>query len=742
MESPGAWAKMSAALPDLNLDTRGSPEERYEILGRIAAGAMGQIYLARTRLANGRRTEVALKRIKPELQKDEGFVQMFYDEARIASKMRHSNIIGLLELGELDGSIFYAMELVPGINLSDVLRHLTEKGERMPLQVVLDVVVPVLDALEYAHTFTGEDGRPFHLVHRDVSPHNILIGFDGRVKLLDFGVTKAEGQLHKTQPGMVKGKLGYMAPEQIRTDPVDARTDLFALGVVMFEAALFRHPFYGKTDPEVIASIMRNDPPNPRSIDSKFPEMLSEVLMKALAKEPGDRFLEATLMRRALLDFIEATNGAVSQDRLQRFMRSHFADRIALHDRARRSGDSSLMVLALAPPKKRPRSVKQIGPGKLRPAPAQEPVLLPPPGLAAASPAGSPDQEPTSEELVPRSLRQRSLADTGDLPRVSVDQPDRSTSSVQVGGYTLLQRLHAGRREIYRARSSSEVSKRVALKRLAPESASDEGERECLLAELTLGAGLSHPNLVTVHEVVLQDGAPVGALELVEGASLQQILDRCRARRTRMPIGVACRLIADLARALHYLHTRPRRDGSERGVLHRDIAPAHVLVGDHGALKLGSLSMAREIDGKGVRPDRVRVSPYAPPERFLPELGEESPASDVYAAGVLLLECLTGIAPPDDGTEESIRQAAIGEHAPDRQAEGLALPGPVKDLLVQAVARSPGDRFWTADRFARAAEHALYELDEPVTTLEVEEWLRKLSPSHPVQAQPVPTLGG
>lgn len=722
-------------MPDLRLDTRGPPEERYEILGRLTAGAMGQIYLARAQLANGRRTEVALKRIKPELQKEEGFVQMFYDEARIASKVQHPNIIGLLELGELDGSIFYSMELVPGQNLADVLRHLTVRGERMPLAVVLDIVAPILDALEYAHGFADERGEPLRLVHRDVSPHNILIGFDGAVKLLDFGVTKAEGQLHKTQPGMVKGKLGYMAPEQIRSDPVDGRTDLFALGVVMFEAALFRHPFYGKTDPEVITSIMRNEPPHPRSIDPSFPEMLSEVLMKALAKEPGDRFVDATMMRRALVDFVEATNGAVSRDRLRRFMAAQFPDRIAALKEARRSGDAKLLVRALEPEKKRARSVKQLGPGKPAPRSEKPLALLPPPGLPSTSAPPPPDEEPTSDELVPRALRQPSLEDTDDLPPNSDNPQDRSSSAVQVGPYSLLQRLHAGRREIYRARSSSEVSKRVVLKRLPPQVAVDAAERECLLEELRLGAELSHPNLVTVHEVILREGAPIGVLELVEGTSLQQVLERCRARRMRMPVGVACRIVADLARALHYLHTRTHPDGSTRGILHRDLSPMHVLMADHGFVKLGSFSMARDVEHLKARADRVSVSPYAPPERFVPGLGEESEASDVYAAGILLFECLTTISPFARTTEASTRRAVEEEEAPRLDIAGLVLPTSVVDLVTRSISRVPADRFDTAAAFARAIERALVDLDAPVSALEVEDWLRLLFPAPQVEAE-------
>lgn len=411
--------------PDLSgIDTSGPADHRYEILGRIASGAMGQVFVARMRRRSGVAAEVVLKRIRPELQLEPGVVEMFYDEAHIASQMDHPNIIRIYELGELDGSMFISMELVEGANLSGLLRHLVGAGRRLPPPVMLNIAVSVLDALAYAHDFTGPDGRPLNIIHRDVSPQNIMVSFEGDVKLFDFGVTKAEGRLHKTHPGLLKGKLAYMAPEQIRADEhIDRRADLFALGVLLYEALLFRHPFYGRTDAMVLRAIMEQDPASPFDLDPSFPPELWRIIQRALAKSPEDRYPNARTMLNDLEMFMRRDRIGASKQMVARFMRRELEYRIEAIARARASGDNRALVEALREGTKKTVSERGVKP----PPSAENPTEPELPtikkfGAPKRPPLQLPASAPPSEDLLgAMDVRRTAETDTVDLVPNRID---------------------------------------------------------------------------------------------------------------------------------------------------------------------------------------------------------------------------------------------------------------------------------------------------------------------------------
>lgn len=323
------------------------PEERFEIVGRIASGGMAEIYLARTRDEAGRSSEVVLKRLMPDLQSDREFVAMFHDEANIASKLAHPGIVRIFELGKLDGSLFISMELLRGVNLRDLLARLHHAGKKLPMPHALRIACDCLEALDYAHQFTDESGRPLNLVHRDVSPQNIMVTYDGRVKLVDFGVAKAEGRLHQTQAGLVKGKFAYMSPEQITGAPIDGRSDLFALAEVFYELLLRRHPFYAANDMDVLRAILDAEPPHPVTLDSSFPAELAAIFLKAMKKRPGDRFSSAGKMQDAIERFAGDHRLTVTSGELGRYVSDIFSDRIEMERRAREQGDDDLLIQAL-----------------------------------------------------------------------------------------------------------------------------------------------------------------------------------------------------------------------------------------------------------------------------------------------------------------------------------------------------------------------------------------------------------
>ncbi len=323
------------------------PEERYEIVGRIASGGMAEIYLARMQTANGQYRECALKRLMPELQSDQEFVQMFYDEANIASQLTHPNVVDIFELGELDGSLFISMELLRGVNLRDLLAHLHARNETIPIPIACRIACNALDALDYAHRFTDANGRRLNVVHRDVSPQNIIVTFDGTVKLVDFGVAKAEGRLHQTRAGLIKGKFAYMSPEQVSGGAVDGRSDIFALAEVFYEMLLKQHPFYAKSDMEVLRAILDKDPPHPSAIDGNFPPELGEIFVRAMRKAPGDRFGSAGQMQEAMEQFLQKNRTPATVTMLGQFLGELYGDRIEQERRARESGDEDALIDAL-----------------------------------------------------------------------------------------------------------------------------------------------------------------------------------------------------------------------------------------------------------------------------------------------------------------------------------------------------------------------------------------------------------
>jgi serine/threonine protein kinase len=287
------------------------PELQYLMAN---GGALGDPRLV-ARIVEGARDIAAIKQIHAHLSHDPDFVAMLMDEARIATRIHHPNVVELREcsLGGGDGLNYLAMEYVAGESLSTLMRSAVTKGQRISPAVAASVGADIAGALHAAHELRGPTGDPLELVHRDVSPQNVLIRYDGRVKLTDFGVAKAVGRLQRTQPGEIKGKLAYMAPEQAYGRAVDRRSDVYSLGVVLFELALGRRLFGGKSDAETVRNIMQHNIPVPRSVDPNFPVGLEEIILGMLQADPTQRFQSAGAVERALRGFV-ATAGEADLD--------------------------------------------------------------------------------------------------------------------------------------------------------------------------------------------------------------------------------------------------------------------------------------------------------------------------------------------------------------------------------------------------------------------------------------------
>ena len=288
---------------------------RYALYGEIASGGMATVHLGRLVGDGGFARTVAVKRLHPQFAKDPDFVTMFMDEARLAARIHHPNVVATLDVTAHDGELFLVMDYVEGESLARLARTARKRNERIPLPIIATVVRALLDGLHAAHEATDEKGRQLDIVHRDVSPQNVLVGTDGVARMLDFGVAKASSRAHATRDGEVKGKIAYMAPEQLKSGIVDRRADLYATGVVLWEL-LTGERFYGAgSDGEMIAKVLntraeppslRGGPPNPA---------LDDVVMRALSVQPKDRFATARSMANALEEATGpmATTGVVGE---------------------------------------------------------------------------------------------------------------------------------------------------------------------------------------------------------------------------------------------------------------------------------------------------------------------------------------------------------------------------------------------------------------------------------------------
>jgi serine/threonine protein kinase len=293
---------------------------RYQIIKHLASGGMAQVLLARATGIEGFERHVVIKRIHRERANNEQVVRMFLDEARLAAMLHHHNIVQVHDIGQENGEYFFVMEYVHGEDLRRLLTHLSAKKATMPIEHVLTIIMETAEALQYAHEVKGPNGKPLNLVHRDVSPANVIVGYDGNVKVVDFGIAKASVRSSETQSGMLKGKISYMAPEQCLGEPVDRRSDVFALGICLFELFTVRRLFKGPSEFLTMTSIVQGNIPKPSAYRPDIPPKLEEIIMKALAMEPEQRYQSAEEMRLALKAFAAEHNLQCSRGALSDYM--------------------------------------------------------------------------------------------------------------------------------------------------------------------------------------------------------------------------------------------------------------------------------------------------------------------------------------------------------------------------------------------------------------------------------------
>ncbi|MFT3712255.1 MAG: serine/threonine-protein kinase [Archangium sp.] len=396
---------------------------KYRLIRRIAVGGMAQIWLAVQRGPHGFEKTAVLKVILPELCSNDEFVQMFLDEARLAATLDHNNVVRIYDFGEVGGQYYLAMEHLPGEDLASIMQA-SKRAERMvPIATACDVIVGAATGLHFAHELTDQNGRPQNVVHRDVSPSNVIVTYHGTVKLVDFGIARAESNITKTAAGTLKGKVAYVSPEQAAGDPLDRRSDVFALGTVLYELVTLQRPFKRESDLATLKAVVSAPIPVPSSIRPQVPPALDAIILKAMERDLEQRYQSAAELADALASFLVSQQYVRSERAVAEFMNGLF-------DADRRMGKLRIAQISLEPSAKTPSQLKHL-PQHL--SPIRSHPTLPAAELAPApSPLGAPEVTASGSSIpvvegIPTQVGEPTLA------RMQRERKARAAIAVGVG---------------------------------------------------------------------------------------------------------------------------------------------------------------------------------------------------------------------------------------------------------------------------------------------------------------------
>ncbi len=694
----------------------------YLLLKPLARGGMGALYLALSGPEDSAKLCV-IKTVLPHLA-DKEYLQRFRDEAKVVVRLSHGNLVPVFDSGQVAGEIYLAMDYVEGKDLRATWNRCAKKGIAFPVDVAAHIVKELARGLNYAHGF-GD----IKLVHRDVSPPNVLLSYSGEVRLTDFGLASSTLKLEKTAPGIIYGKVSYMSPEQARGEVLDGRTDLYASGIILWELLTGRQlfpsnkppgaPKDGHTSEEILRRVRNPDlvPPSKRA--SRVPPELDRISLKALAPDLKDRYASCEELRHDLAKFLAQTSPTTDTARLASFLRELYDDDIAaerteremLTVKARESyATKSAAQPAAAPPKADGKPAAPRAAAGPPPLPSQKP---PTPGRAdPAAVAGEPpgDDQARDRKLTVREPsmghRDPSKANRDVTPALSESSESLSESQNSGGSTAVLGTVVGGRYYVRKLRGEGgmgrvyeaehiDIGRRCALKILHPAYSQTPDLVERLRREARAASKISHPNVVDVTDSgTTPDGAFFFVMEYLEGIELGELIYRERRLDIRRTLIIG----TQICRALQAAH--------EANVIHRDLKPENVLilkrdgqpnfvkVLDFGIAKSGNESDLKESQGGQRRLTHPGMT-MGTPEYMAPEQASGKPAdprSDIYAVGGLLYEMLSGN-PPYEGANfmEILHKKANTMPAPLSTVRP-DVPPQLEALIMRAMAKDPAQR--------------------------------------------------
>jgi serine/threonine protein kinase len=630
--------------------------ERRLLLKQLARGGMGEVFLAATGGIEGAERPCVVKIVRREHADDSSFLARFLDEARIQAQLQHPGIAQVMEAAtDASGKPFVVVEYVEGRHLGDVRSRAVSLGLSMAWPDAVAVGIAIGDALAHVHEQTDANGQPLEIAHRDLSPHNVMIGFGGDVKLIDFGTARGQNRRCRTVSGVVFAKPGYVAPEVANNCPGGPPADLYAFGIILWELLSGQRFLRGSASAhlELVAAGERN--PTPVAHLVQGPAAIDDIIARLTAVSPEARYASA---REATLDLVDLLKRAPSLMGGQRSVRERVAQLMK-------------RLYPSEPGRSRAEFAHLLAQAKLDTArPEQE-----------RRPAAAPSEP---QPVAPLATSANPVA--GLLPGTR---------------YRIVGELGRGGMGVVHEAYHVDLGRSVALKLLPDHFRTDAKLSARFGSEARAIAKLSHENLVKLHDFgVMSDGRPFYAMELLHGRTVDAWLacDRVIEWREAVAIGI------QVCRALEAAH--------EAGVIHRDIKPSNLFVTRSGTVKLLDFGVATLALESEAGPGGKRTAVTGTPEYMAPEQAAGAPAderSDLYALGATLYEIVTGRLPhvaPNHATLLEIKQQCVVE-APSRCAPRLSLPRPFDRVVLKALSRNPNDRYQTAHQMRVALEWAL-----------------------------------
>ncbi len=627
------------------------PFGRMTLLAELGRGGMATVMLAA--VGQGALLRPAAVKLLSEDVPDHDYRTRFLDEARVLVRLHHNNLVDVREAGEIDHQLYIAMELVEGRDLADLWHACAERGRAVPVALAVHIVREVLRGLHYAHTAPG-----LELVHRDVTPSNILIDWAGAVRLADFGLATSSIRVARTVPGIVFGKVGYMSPEQARRQPVDARTDIYACGVVLWElltGRMYREP---GCDTTTVASA---EAVPPSRWTGRVDDELDGIVIRAIAPDASARYATAEAFQDALSSWLARHAPGTEQDQVAAFMIEVFGD-VARAERA----EIERLLQRVA------------GPGRT--------VIMD--GMAApgARSAAEPEPEPSS-------------------PWGAATEEDEllTEGTVLDERYQVLSRLGQGGMGTVYLGEHLAVGRSVAIKVLTRALSANPDVARRFRAEARSASAAGHPNIIEVFDAgTLPDGRLYLVMEFLAGRSLlEELQDGGPLEPAR-----ACRMLRDVARALRAAH--------RVGVVHRDLKPENVMLarkGEELVIKVLDFGISAQHDGTERMTQvgqALGTCEYMAPEQARGET--PTPSIDIYALGVLAFELLTGTPPFEGGSPFELLARKFNEPAPSLASALPGAPGRLVALVDACLQRDPAGRPASMDEVIAELDAILREL--------------------------------